>query len=180
MWPGLVKETKYICQELGIEDCNETRKNKLEYKKLSYDACHKYNEKLLRSLAKGKCERMKTEVYEKKEYVKNKNIQKVRQQFRSRYGLQPFAGNYSKDRRFAKSNWLCKCQESREEELHIMSGKCKVYGDLIHKYRDLSSDDNLVNLFTEVLARRDYLDSLQTPVGGGTINVGANPGLLPG
>ena len=153
---------------------------KLEYKKVSIEACHYLNENWLRSKAKGKCARIIHEVYEKKEYLKNKNINKVRQQFCSRFGLQPFAGNYSGDNRFARSNWLCKCQVAREEELHIMSGKCTVYGDLPQKFGDLSNDENLVNLFTEVLARRDYLDNLETLVGGDSTNVGANLGFIPG
>ena len=80
-WPGLVKETKHICKELNIEDCNTTKMGKLEYKKVSIEACHYLNEKWLRRKAKGKCERIIHEVYEKKEYLKNKNIYKVRQQF---------------------------------------------------------------------------------------------------
>ena len=55
----------------------------------------------------------------RKDYVQKKNINNVRQQFRARYGLQLFAGNYSHDERFAGSKWLCKCQEAREEESHL-------------------------------------------------------------
>ena len=164
-WPGLVRETEYICKQLSIEDCNTTRIGKLKYKQMSISACHNLNEKWLRNKAKGKCERIKYELYEKKSYINNTNIYKLRQQFRTRYGLQPFAGNYSGNKIYAKSNWLCKCQEAREEELHIMSGRCKVYGDLPQMFGDLSNDENLVNPFTEVLARRDYLDNLVTPVG---------------
>ena len=69
-----------------------------------------------------------------------------------------------------------KCEESREEESHLLSGQCTVYGDLTLKYSDLTSDDNLVGLFTEILARRDELDRVITPIGGGITNVGANPG----
>ena len=71
--------------------------------------------------------------------------------------MQPFAGNYSHDNRYAKSDWLCLCKESREEESHLLSGECTVYGDLTLKYSDLSSDDNLADLFRDVLARREQL-----------------------
>ena len=57
-----------------------------------------------------------------------------------------------------------------------MSGQCTVYGDLTQKYSDLTNDENLVSLFTEILARREELDRVITPVGGGITNVGANPG----
>ena len=40
----------------------------------------------------------------------------------------------------------------------MLSGQCKVYGDLIEKYPDLTSDESLVQLFTDVLERRDQLD----------------------
>ena len=55
-------------------------------------------------------------------------------------------------KRFAKYNWLCRCEEAREDESHLVSGKCKVYGDL-------TSDDGLVQFFTAVLAKRDQLDN---------------------
>ena len=48
-----------------------------------------------------------------------------------------------------------------------MSGKCSVYGDIAQKYTDLTEDENLISLFTEVLARRDELDKQENnPVGG--------------
>ena len=81
--------------------------------------------------------------------------------------MHAFAGNYSHDKRYAKTNWLCLCQNSREEEIHLKSGECTVYGDLTHKYSDLSSDDDLADLFREILARRELLTKpTNSPVGG--------------
>jgi hypothetical protein len=175
-WPGLARETEYICKEMNIPSCNEMDQSKSSYKKTVLEACHRQNEKYLRSQAKGKCERIGHEEYGRKQYILSKNISSVRKQFRTRFGLQFFAGSYSHDKRFRKSDWLCKCEESREDEAHLLSGQCTVYGDLTLKYSDLTSDDNLVGLFTEILARRDELDRVITPVGGGITNVGANPG----
>ena len=159
-WPGLAEETKLICQYLQIEDCNETQLNKEDYKLLLIQACHLRNEENLRLMAQGKCARILTETYGKKDYIQKKNIHNVRQQFRARYGLQAFAGNYSHDRRFAGSQWLCKCREEQEEEAHLLSGQCKVYGELTLQYDDLTNDDNLVNFFKllDMLARREELD----------------------
>ena len=152
---------------MNIQDCNETFLNKKDYRQLVIDACHQKNwEKLLFS-ARGKCERLKWEKYEKKEYISKKTIQSVRVQFRTRFGLQRFAGNYSKDQSFAKSNWLCKCLKSREEENHLMSGECEVYGDITRRYTDLTDDENLVSLFTEILDRRNQLDKQQNNLVGG-------------
>ena len=52
---------------------------------------------------------------------------------------------------------MCLCEKSREEEGHILSGECQVYGDLVDKYSDLTNDDNLVSLFQEVLSWREQL-----------------------
>ena len=112
----------------------------------------------MRLLAIGKCERINSEEYGKKDYISSKDIQRVRQHYQTRFGLQNFAGNYSNDNRFAKTSWLCRCLESRENESHLISGKCKVFGDLNERYGDLNNDDNLVLFFQEVLARRDILD----------------------
>ena len=75
----------------------------------------------------GKCERINSEEYGKKEYISSKDILSVRQHYRTRFGLQNFAGNYSHDNRFAKTSWLCRCLESREKESHLTSGKCLVF-----------------------------------------------------
>ena len=175
-WPGLAAETTQICHDLNIEDCNTTSQEKDIYKTILMKACHLSNEKSLRSLARGKCERIVDEQYGRKDYFKMKNIYNVRNQFRTRFGLLAFAGNFSHDRRFASTNWLCKCTEAREEEAHLTSGQCKVYGDLTDKYCDLTDENSLVQFFKEVLARREELDKeLLHPVGGAITNVGANP-----
>ena len=157
-FPGLAIETKYICQNLNIEDCNETLLDKTRYIKIVKNALHQKNEQMLRLLAQGKCERINNEEYGKKDYISSKDIHSVRQQYRTRFGLQNFAGNYSHDNKFAKTNWLCKCLESRENESHLTSGKCKIYGHLNERFGDLSNDENLILFFQEVLARRDQMD----------------------
>ena len=78
--------------------------------------------------------------------------------YKTRYGMLPFAGNYSKDKRFAHSDWLCKCGEAKEEESHLLSGNCEVYGELRNKYPNLNNDTELVKFFNEVLDRRDRLE----------------------
>ena len=115
-WPGLAYETAQICQKLGIEDVNITEKGKNIYMKIFLQACHQKNEEELRCMAKGKCERINVEIYQKKDYISYKNISTARQHYRTRWGMQPFAGNYSNDSRYARSKWLCLCLESREDE----------------------------------------------------------------
>ena len=57
---------------------------------------------------KVKCTRIGNENYGKKAYMENKDIKSVREMFRTRFGMMPFAGNYSRDRRFARteSHWF--------------------------------------------------------------------------
>lgn len=121
----------------------------------------------MRIFVKGKCERISSETDGRKENIEKKNVFKFRNIYRTRFGL--------KDKRFAKTNWLCRCEEAREDELHLASGQCKVFGDLTEIYSDLTSDEGLVQFFTAVLERRDQLDKyLQTPDGGAPTIVGAN------
>ena len=167
-WPGLAQETKIICEQLGIEDCNSTKLNKADYRKLVTAACHSLNEEWIRKEAsEKKCQRIKDEEYGKKEYMSSKTISETRNWFRSRYFLQPFAGNYTHSRKYANSDWLCKCKEDKENESHLTSGSCKVYGDLTSQFGDLKEDCNLVEFLNAVLDRRDTLedeDRRQQPI----------------
>ena len=158
-WPGLYEETRAICEELQIEDCNTTRLGKQQYKVMALAACHRKNEEKLRLMAtEGKCARIRGEEYGRKEYMKNQTIENTREWFKTRYGLMPFAGNFSHNRRYAPSDWLCRCKTMREEEGHITSGSCEVYGDLKSQFGDLKEDKNLVDFFRAVLDRRDELE----------------------
>ena len=160
LWPGLATETKDICKDLDIEDVNETNLSKKEYKKLAVEATKKQDEKELRSLGEKseKCNRILEDSYGKKEYFMNENIHKTRQYFRTRVNMHKFAGNFSKDRSFARTGWKCRCGLEREEVSHLTSGTCPTYRDIYERYSDLSSDDALTRFFGEVLARRDALD----------------------
>ena len=75
-WPGLAKETKNICEVLGIEDVNTTKMNKNEYKKIVNDALKKKDEEYLRKEAesKRKCEKIMVENYGKKEYIGKRKV----------------------------------------------------------------------------------------------------------
>ena len=93
-----------------------------------------------------------------KDYVRTQTIPETRKWFRTRYSLQPFAGNFSHDRKYARTDWLCRCKEAQVEEGRIMTGNCKVYGDLKSQFGDLQEDANLVEFFKAVLDRRDTLE----------------------
>ena len=159
-WPGLAKETQEICEELKIENVNITSQNKKTYRKIVTEACHKLNEERLRNDAgnKEKCQRIMKEPYGRKKYIDGKIIHKVREQYRTRVGMQAFAGNYSHDKRFSKTQWKCRCDTSIENEAHLMEGFCPVYGKVREKYDDLNSDENLIQMFNEILTMRENLE----------------------
>ena len=60
-------------------------------------------------------------------------------------------------KKFSKTNRMCQCLKTVEEEGHIVSGQCEVYGDLRSQFGDLQEDKNLVQYFQAVLDRRDIL-----------------------
>ena len=159
-WPGLAAEADEICLELGIENVHDTGLSAKAYRAVIIEACHIKNEARIKSEAEGKekCERIFKEKYGAKEYTKNKEISKVRQAFRTRFGLQPFAGNYGHDRRFAQTEWLCCCRQAKEDETHLINGHCEVYGGVREKYGNLTNDESLIAFFNEVLSMRDKLE----------------------
>ena len=146
-----------ICEELNIENANTTKCDKSDYKQTLSLACHRKNKDILRALAEGKenCLRIGNEMYGQKEYLQNKCISEARNIYRTRHGQRDFAGNFSKDNKYRKTNWMCQCGQSKEQEIHIISGQCPVYSDIREKYLDFSNDEDLVSYFDEVLARRD-------------------------
>ena len=158
-WPGLAKETQKICEELNIEDCNLTLLSKKEYKIILTKACHIQNETTLRATdSEVKCYRIKEEPYGKKSYTQSKNIEDSRKWLRTCFGLLPFAENFRHDRWFVKTDWLCRCRISIQEEGHITSGNCQFYGGLRNQFGDLEDDENLVKFFQAVLDKREELE----------------------
>ena len=70
-WPGLAKETKEICEELGILDCNTTNMNKREYKDLVNAALLMKDEEYLRKRSRRKKKMFKDykrKIWEKEVY----------------------------------------------------------------------------------------------------------------
>ena len=87
--------------------------------------------------------------------------------------MQPFAGNYCNNSRFANIVWLCLCGEEKGEEQHLLSGHCEVYGDLTKRFNDLSDQNHHASFFSDFLAGRDQLEE-KALGGGGPTTVGAN------
>ena len=60
---------------------------------------------------------------------------------------------------------------AREEESHLTSGDCKVFGDLLDRFGDLSNDNLFIKFFDEVLLRRE-IDQLDTKITYSSLLVG--------
>jgi hypothetical protein len=177
-WPGLAQETTAICKKLNIEDCNITQISNTKYRQYVTVACHALNEKQLREKATAtKCARISKEDYGRKEYIDKNSISDTRACFRARFGLSEFAGNYSKDPKYAKSDWLCLCKQSTESESHLLTGTCKVYGDLKSVFGNLEEDMNLVQFFRAVVDRRDSLEEGKQDSVLDTLGASSVPGL---
>ena len=161
-WPGLVKETKEICNKINIADCNEDdlwKQGTKQYRKYLIDKCKEKDEKELRKMAEGKpkCDKIMSEDFGKKLYMSHNILSKVRQMFYTRVKMQLFAENYKNDNRFKKTNWLCRCGLEVESENHLTTEKCPVYEDLRQNYMNLDEDNQRTNFFNAVLERRGTL-----------------------
>ena len=64
------------------------------------------NEEWLRKEAKGKrkCEKIMRETFGKKNYITKNKVGEVRNIFKARVGMSEFADNFSKDKRFMRTN----------------------------------------------------------------------------
>ena len=156
----MAKEVEKICAELEIESANSCRLDTKAYKTLVKDACHKKNEQRIRKSIEvsKKCKRINYEKYGRKPYFKEKNIIIVRELFKTRFGLTDFAGNFPRNQKYRKSDWMCKCGREKEQEDHIINGNCESYKDIREKYVHLGSDEKLMEFFKEVIERRDGLE----------------------
>ena len=164
-WPGLAKEAAKICIELGIENVNITEKGKTEFRQIVTKSCHQFNERRLRETMSGseKCVRILKDDYGRKSYFGGKKPGEVRDFYSTRVNMLSLAGNFSHDKRFMRTNFLCRCG-LREEQEHIRTS-CPIYEDIRAKHSHLDDDGVLVEFFRAVLERRDQLDDEQRSSG---------------
>ena len=162
-WPGLAKEVKDICKEVGIEDVNKTEVTKEELKEAIF--YHNYKEVKNELSSKGKLEDVKNENFTKvQDYMKNKNIQSARMMFSLRSKMfhcrANHHGSYGPDERGCPA-----CEKAErvsgasrigdlEEESQSHISRCPEYEHL-RRGLDLYCQDDLVRYFTAVMLERD-------------------------
>ena len=154
-WPGLAAEAEEIASELGVESVMDTRLNKKDYRDMFTEACHKYDEVMLRDKMENKikCAKIMKEEYGRKNYFSKLIPGEVKEYFATRVQMLPLAGNFSKDNRFRPTVWLFLCGAWEEQE-HIRQ-HCPKYDNIREKYGNLTNDDSLVQFYRDVLDRRD-------------------------
>ena len=106
------------------------------------DACHKYDEKMLREKMKDKpnCQKILSEGYGRNHYFARLLPGQVREYFSTWVKMLPLAGNVSHDQRFRRTNWLSLCGEQEQQELIVRH--CKNYDDIPERYSNLENDDS--------------------------------------
>ena len=56
---------------------------------------------------------------------------------------------------------MCKCLKAQENEKHLISGECEIYGEIRDEFQNLDDIENLTKFFDAVLKKRDELDEVQ-------------------
>ena len=175
-WPGLALEVEEICSKLAIQRITSCRMEGKEFRKVVSKACHAENEKRLRSQSENikKCNKIKDEAYGKQTYITKEKLHIARKIFKARFAMTEFAGNYKNSFKFKETNGLCFCKEQNENETHLLTGQCKVYGDLKSK-TNICDDKSLMLFFQDVLQRREELEE-QGKVAGSPAKTVPTPG----
>ena len=126
-----------------MDDPNTTVLTKCQYRKEVTKACHQYQESQLRTKMKNKegdimqkCQKIAEDLYGRKSYFDRKVPSQVRSYFATRVGMLAVAGYFRQDRRFARTSWLCRCGQEREEERHL-TDTCPLYRDIRVQYSNL-------------------------------------------
>ena len=155
-WPGLAREAEDICDQLGIENVNETRLSKSQYGQVVDAAIfYKEDEAMKRETSEStKMRVIRNERWGMKDYVKEGTLYSVRTTWEVRAFMLRVAGNYSHHTRYQATGWLCQgCRlQVREDQDHL--AQCEGYEDL-RLGKDLEDDKDLVTFYRMVMARRE-------------------------
>ena len=155
-WPGLAKEAEDLCIKLKIEDVNTTSKTKIAYAKEVNKACQHMEDLMMKTetCEMEKMRKIRAEDWGLKDYVKNGSLWSVQKTWEARAYMLHVAGNYSHSRRYEATGWRCQAcvSQVREDQDHL--GLCQGYSDL-RQGLDLERDDDMVEFFRLVMARRE-------------------------
>ena len=153
-WPGLARETRELCQALGLPDIIKERISKPKWENMVKKAVLESHEEELTAevQSKRKLEGIVDEDMKRKDYFKQKSLEDTRMLFRIRTRMLDLKANFKNKPAFRKDGWVCDgCKKEVETSGHVMS--CQAY-ELIREGKDLSTDRDLVQFFKEVMKIR--------------------------
>ena len=121
-------------------------------------ACKSASEKELKSEMEemSKVKELTEEAFERKDYMKTKNIHQARMMFKLRSRMLDVKMNYKKDPRNSKTLWRCEsCQsEAPETQAHVFH--CPAYQSL-RTGKDINKMEDVVSYYTQVMLVRSQL-----------------------
>ena len=160
-YPGLMREYQSLCSELDLPSPAKT--SKLTWKRLVKKAIFEKNKKELLDQVESKYkkldyEKLKEEKFEMKEYVKSMRMHDGRLNFQIRSKMvKNIAFNYSSDPKFSSQLWHCTHCDLNDSQSYVLT--CESY-KYLREGKDLSSDQDLVKYFRDVLALREKTEQI--------------------
>ena len=160
-WPGLLRDCENILERWDVPNIlhENHQLSKYQWKTIINKEAKIQNGKLLADMMKNgysKLEVMKREAYEEKTYLKEMPMYNARINFSLRARTFPCKMNTMNNPKFKADMWRCdSCESCIDSQSHILY--CPAYKEL-REGRTLSSDDDIVSYFRDVLAIRIKLD----------------------
>ena len=160
-YSGLLQKYQSLCSELDLPSPAKT--SKLTWKRLVKKAIFEKNKKELLDQVESKYkkldyEKLKEEKFEMKEYVKSMRMNDGRLNFQIRSKMvKNIAFNYSSDPKFSSQLWHCTHCDRMDSQSHVLT--CESY-KYLREGKDLSSDQDLVKYFRDVLALREKTEHI--------------------
>ena len=141
---------------ISAKTCRSRTPTRLKYSKKLKESCKARDEVDMKKKME-KMDTLKNEDCKRKDYIKQKSINRVRKTFATRVMMLRFAGNFSHNEFFRRANWQCEACDLKvtEDQIHIAS--CTGYEDLRRNKNIEHDNQDLVTFFQEVLDRRDRL-----------------------
>ena len=163
-WPGLVRESIKICEELGIPDVTMVKATAKELKIMVKEACRIKDEKELKERINNmdKLEFIKKEDTRRKKYIENMTLSESRLMFQYRTRIIKNAGNYKNWGKFRDEGSKCKFCLLYDGSSHLM--RCKAFEHLRGPEVCLEKDGDLVQYLRQVLHLREKKEQEQERV----------------
>ena len=149
-WPGLAKEVKEICEEIGVKNINEEDVSKEEVDDGIF--YHNYKEMKLEICGYKKLEAIKNDDFtELPEYMNDKSLENSRMSFRIKSSLvnrikMNFKGSY-------KHNLVCEKCESGQNETQCHAMSCAGWSEQ-REGLDLEKMSDMVIFFRRLLEEK--------------------------